>query len=348
MFRFEKEIYLYILFAIPLFTIIFVIVRIARKKALSNFAETELLNKLIPNVSKYKATFKFAILMIALALIILGVANPELGTKLENIKREGVEVMIALDVSNSMLAEDIKPSRLERAKQSINKLIDQLSNDKIGIVVFAGESFLQLPITTDYSAAKLLLSTVDVDMIGTQGTAIGSAIEMAKKSFDMNNRKVNKVLIIITDGENHEDDALGKASEISKDGVIVHTIGMGSIKGSPIPIFNNGNRSDFIRDRSGEIVITKLNADALQQIAAAGNGKFIRSGTTDPDLGQLIKEINKLDKTQFETKQFTDFETKFQYFLFAGLLLLIAELFLTEEKNKMIGQLVQLVGGKQK
>lgn len=348
MFRFEREIYLYLLFSIPLFVSIFVIIRIARKKALLRFAETDLLEKLMPNVSSLKASLKFFLLMLALAFIVLGVANPELGTKLENVKREGVEVMIALDVSNSMLAEDIKPSRLERAKQSINKLIDQLNNDKIGLVVFAGESFLQLPITTDYSAAKLLLSTVDVDMIGTQGTAIGSAIEMSKKSFDMNNRKVNKVLIIITDGENHEDDALGKASEIAKDGVIVHTIGMGSVKGSPIPIFNNGNRSDFIRDRSGEIVITKLNADALQQIASSGNGKFIRSGTTDPDLGQLIKEINKLDKTQFESKQFTDFDTKFQYFIFAGLLFLIAELLLTEEKNKMIGQLVKIVGGNRK
>jgi Ca-activated chloride channel family protein len=237
-----------------------------------------------------------------------------------------------------MLCEDIKPNRLTRAKQSVSRLIDKLQNDRIGIVAFAGEAYLQLPMTTDYSAAKLFLNTIDTDLIPAQGTAIGAAIELAVKSFREDDDK-HKALIIITDGENHEDDAVGYASEAASKGVIIHTIGMGTVNGGPIPIMQNGNRVDFAKDNEGNVIMTKADPTMLQQLAQSGKGKFIRASETDPELSLLLDEIAGMEKRKFESKLYTDYEDRFQYFFFAALVLMIGEIFLSERRNKYLSSL---------
>lgn len=345
MFRFENIDYLYLLFVIPAFVLVYIISRYIRQGKLKALADKDMLETLIPEVSSFKPLYKFILLMFAYAFGIVALANPQIGTKMEEVKREGVELMIALDVSNSMKAEDIKPNRLDRAKQSILRLIDNLISDKIGIIVFAGDAFLQLPMTTDYSAAKLMISTVETDMIGTQGTAIGAAIDLAVNSFS-DDEEVNKALIVITDGENHEDDALGAAEEASDKGVVIHTIGMGSIEGSPIPVIRNGREVGYVKDKQGNTVVSKLNAGMLQQIATQGDGRFIRSSTADPDLTLLLKELSGLDKKEFEAKMFTEYEDRFQYFLAAALFFLILELLISNRRNKYISKLISFAGGK--
>ena len=269
--------------------------------------------------------------MIAYVLLLIVLANPQIGTKLEEVKRKGVEVIIALDISNSMLAEDIKPNRLAKAKQEISKLIDNLSTDKIGIIIFAGKSFVQLPLTTDYSAAKLMLSTISTDLISTQGTAIGSAIETAIKSFSTDNTR-SKVLILISDGENHEDDALEAARKATENNIVIYTIGMGTLEGAPIPIYQNGRISSFLKGNDGQIVITKLVPEVMQRIAAVGNGDFYTA--QNMDLTAIIEKISKMEQIEFGTKQFTNYETRFQYFLAGTILLLLLELLITERKIK--------------
>jgi len=239
-----------------------------------------------------------------------------------------------LDVSNSMLAEDIKPNRLERAKMAISNLIDRLQGDRIGIVVFAGNAYKQLPLTTDYSAAKLFLSAVDTKIIPTQGTAIGEAINMAVQSFD--DKQHNKAIVVITDGENHEDDAVGAAKNAVEKGIKVFTIGMGLPEGSPIPLYDrNGNKLGFKKDRSGKTVITKLNEDMLRQIAAAGNGSYVRAGNASTGLSKVLDDINKIQKKEIETRQFTDYEDRFQIFLALALILMLVELLITNRKSKI-------------
>jgi Ca-activated chloride channel family protein len=275
---------------------------------------------------------------------VLGLANPQIGTKMKKVKREGVEIVLAVDVSNSMLAEDIKPNRLERAKFVIKSLIDKLKQDKLSIVLFAGDSFLQLPMTTDYGAAKLMVSAISTDMIEKQGTAIGSAIELGMKSFS-DDPKVSKVMIIITDGENHEDDALSAAKEAKDKGITLHTVGMGSINGGPIPLIVNGTNRGYLTDNTGQTVVTKLNANMLQELAETGGGRFVQATDGNIDLSQLLGELSKMHKTQFEAKIFTDFEDRFQYALLAALAVLILEALIIERKNKTL-TLRRIVGEK--
>jgi len=338
MVRFEYIEFLYLLFVIPLLVIAFWLFRSLRQKALAKFGDLNLIQSLYHDTSDIKPIVKFILLIFALAFIILGVANLQVGTKIEEAKREGVEVMIAIDVSRSMNADDIKPSRLERAKQAVSKLIDNLQNDKIGMVVFAGDAYLQLPMTTDYSAAKLFLSSITTDIVPRQGTAIGAAVNMSMQSFSQD-KDIRKAIIIISDGENHEDDAIGAASQASSNGVVVHTIGMGSIEGGPIPVYRNGQRADFARDDQGSVIVTNLDPNMLEQIAVAGNGKFILASGIDPDLSRLLDEIGRMDKKEFSSKLFTDYESRFQYFFGFALILLIIELLLSERKNKFISSL---------
>ena len=264
---------------------------------------------------------------------ICGRGQLHLTVLIENMRREGFELMIALDVSNSMLAEDLQPNRLERAKQSISKTIDKLKGDKIGVVVFAGEAYVQLPMTTDYAAAKLFLSTIGTDIVPTQGTAIGKAIELSIESFAEAPAK-NRAIIVITDGENHEDDAIAQAKNAVEKGIVVHTIGIGSPEGTPIPLYSRGRKSGFRKDRAGNTVVTKLNEQALQEIASAGDGIYIRANNTQTGLKILFDELNKLEKAEFGTKMFTDYEDRFQYFIAAALLLLVLELLISERKSK--------------
>lgn len=338
MFRFAHPDYLYWLAFVPVAVLLFIVMIYSKKKAVKKFSDSVLFKQLAAEVSNSKPVLKLILFMIAYSLIVVGLANPQIGTKLEEVKREGVDIIIALDVSNSMKAEDIKPSRLERSKQAISRLIDKLENDRIGIIVFAGEAYVQLPITTDFSAAKLFLSSIDCDMVPTQGTAIGAAIDLATKSFVGQDNK-HKALVIITDGENHEDDAVEAAKKANEEGVIIHTIGMGSPEGAPIPVYKNGVQIDFMKDHDGNTVITKLDQIGLEKIAAEAKGQFIRASNSDDGLTTIMNEITKMDKKSFGTKMFTEYEDRFQYFIGAGLLFLLIEFMISNRKSKVVQKL---------
>lgn len=340
MFRFAHQEYLLLLTAVPLFVVLFIMLKAWRKKALKKFGDLALVLQLMPYRANTKPVIRFILITLSFTFMALGVAGPQLGTKLEEVKHKGVDVIIALDVSNSMKAEDIKPNRLERSKLAIARLIDKLQGDRIGLIVFAGEAYVQLPITTDYGAAKLFLGSIDSDIVPTQGTAIGKAIELAIESFaGSDSNKHNKSVIVITDGENHEDDAISAAKEAFEKNIVVHTIGMGSINGAPIPVFYNGMRTGFMQDQGGQTVMTKLDENSLQQIAEAGHGKFIRATTSDDGLGIIMKEINAMQKNEFGSKMFTDYADQFQYFIGFALLLMVVEFFISEKRSKWIDSL---------
>ncbi|MDI6765699.1 MAG: VWA domain-containing protein [Bacteroidota bacterium] len=337
MIRFAHSDYLYALAFLPVLLVLFWWAIQMRRRGLSRFGSPLLLELLMPSVSKYKRTTKFFIAFSALTILILGVANPQIGTKMEEVKREGVDIIIALDVSNSMKAEDIKPNRLESAKQGISRMLDKFQNDRLGLIVFAGDSYLQLPLTTDYSAARLILSTVDVDVVPIPGTAIGSAIKLAMKSFAAGEKK-HKVIIIISDGENHEDDAIAAAKDANSEGVIVHTIGMGSPDGVPIPTYQGNTQTGYKKDESGNTVVTKLDEQGMRQIAEAGGGIYIRATNQRDELDAVFKEIQAMEKKEFGAKVFTEYEDRFQYFLAVAILLLILEFFVSERKNRWLAQ----------
>lgn len=319
---------------ILLLIFLYLFLRMQQKRNLARFADSHLLQILLGDFSSRKPHFKFALLLAAFAFVLVTLANPLLGVKLEEGKRRGVDVVVLLDVSNSMKAEDVKPNRLERAKQMVLKLIDNLVNDRIGIIVFAGEPYIQLPLTTDYSAAKLFTSYIDTDIIPTQGTAIGAAIDLAVEHFNFEpNRK--KAMIIITDGENHEDDAIAAAENAAKNNFVIHTIGMGTLTGGPIPVFIGGKK-DFLKDEDGSVVTTKLDPIMLEKIAAVGGGEFILNSGIDPDLSKIVDKISKMEKKEYETKVFSNFQSQFQYPLFVVVLLLLFEMLISERKNKYL------------
>ena len=338
MYRFAHYEFLYLLGIIPVYLILFVIFRIRKRKALQKMGDDFLVLKLSPYSSGRRQNIKLILFLLANAAIILAAAGPQIGSRLEEVKRKGADIIITLDVSNSMKAEDIKPNRLERSKQAIARLVDKLEGDRIGIIVFAGQAYVQLPITTDYAAAKLFLNYIDTDIIPTQGTAIGSAIELAVKSFAQDS-KHNKAIVIITDGENHEDDAAAASKNAQEKGIIVHTIGMGSPDGSPIPVYHNKVQVDYKKDRDGNTIVSKLDEAALSKIALEGGGKFIRATNSDDGLKAIISEINKMEKTEFGAKMITDYEDRFQYFLGAGLFLLLIEFLISERKSKFFSGL---------
>mgnify|MGYP006287747753 CR=1 FL=1 len=343
LFRFDNPDYLYALGLIPVLFVLFLLYRAGIKRRLRKFSDEKLIPSLIPERSKLKATFKFIVFMLAYISLVIAAANPQMGTKLKEIKREGVEIMIAVDVSNSMKAEDIKPSRLEKAKHTITKLIDKLYNDRIGIIVFAGKSYLQMPLTTDYAAAKMIVSLLSTDIVQTQGTAIGSAIDLAMNSFSEDETK-NKTIIVISDGENHEDDVLGKAEEAGDQGVVVHTIGMGSSEGAPIPV-GRGKQTVYMKRSNGETVISKLDPTLLRQAASATDGEFILASRTEPNLKELIDKLSEMEKEEYETKRYTDYEDQFQYFIALSLILLVFEFVLSDSRNKIIAKLNEFAGG---
>jgi Ca-activated chloride channel family protein len=331
MIRFAHFEYLYLLALIPVFVVLYIVVARARKNALRRFGNLDILTKLSEAASRPKRLAKFLVFQLAYVFVVVGLANPQIGTRLQEVKQEGVDIFIALDVSLSMRAEDIKPSRLEKAKFEIRNLIDRLAGDRIGMIVFAGEAYTQFPLTTDYNGAKLFLDVVDVDAVPVPGTSIGTAIQRSLESFDFD-EPTTKVLIIITDGENTEGDAFAAAEEASKKGILIYTIGMGSPSGTPIPIYSSGRQTDFKRDRNGSIVMTKLDEVSLEKISAVGNGAYYRGTNNQDELNEIYKAINALQKREFGTKQFTDFEPRFQFFIAAGILLLVLELLISEKK----------------
>lgn len=336
MYRFEHDIFLWaILGVIPLIVVVFLLVLNWKKRKREQLGNHIMVKQLMPNVSKSLPIVKFIFYAFALLFLLVGLANLQFGTKLEEVKREGIDLMLALDVSNSMLAEDLSPNRLERAKRAIYQLIEKLHNDRLGIIVFAGDAYVQLPITTDYSSAKLFLETIGTDIVPTQGTAIGSAIELSMESFDFENG-TSKAIVVITDGENHEDDASGAAAAAYAEGVSVHTIGMGSEKGSPIPIYKNGKQTGFRIDNSGNTVVTKLNEMMLQEISAAGGGSYVRATNANAGLDIIMNEINKLEKKEFGSKSIKDYEDRFQLFLIIALVLLCIEFFISNRKSSKL------------
>ena len=334
LFRFANSEYLWALLVIPVLTLFFVWSRIKRRQLLRKFGNEDTISLLMPFASRFRPVLKFVILMLALASVIIGIARPQFGAKLKKVKREGIELIIALDVSNSMMAEDIKPNRLDRAKLAISRLVDRLKDDKIGLIVFAGDAYTQLPITTDYNSAKLFLNSINTQIVPKQGTAIGAAIGLAERSFTPDS-KSNKAIIVITDGENHEDDAVAAATAAAEKGIVIHTIGMGLPQGSPIPVLRNG-QTEYLKDGSGNVVVTKLDEATLEKVAAAGEGIYIRANNAQVGLNTLLDEINKLQKTEMDAMIYSEYNDQFQYFFALGLFLIILEFLILERKNRYL------------
>ena len=338
MIRFANIEYLYALAVIPVMILAFVLFARLRARAMARFGNPAILERLAEEASRSKRIAKFIVLLAALACLLVALANPRIGTRLEDVKQEGVDIFIALDVSLSMKSEDIKPNRLEKAKFEIRNLVDRLGGDRIGLIVFAGEAFTQFPLTTDYSAASMFLDIVDVDAVPVPGTDIGAAIERATESFDFE-ETTTKVLVIITDGENTEGDAFDAAEEAAKKGVLIYTIGLGSPTGAPIPVYNAaGQQADFKRDRSGAVVISKLDEPGLEKLANIGGGKYFRGTNAQDELDEIYKNINALQKKEFGVKQFTDYEDRFQFFLFPAILLLLVEVLMTENRLRWLAR----------
>lgn len=333
MFRFEHTEYLWaLLLLLPMAAFYLAAARWSRKK-MSETGTPGLLQQLMPLRSPKKLFWKFFLQLLAFAFIVLGLANPQLGSKTEKVKRKGIDVMIALDVSNSMLAEDVTPNRLLRAKNFISNFVEQLHNDRIGFIVFAGRAYLQMPLSVDYSAVKLYLKGINSGMVPTQGTAIGEAVGLARTSFEDKEQK-HKALIVITDGEDNEGGAEEQIAAAAAEGIKVFTIGVGSVKGSPIPVYRNGIAADYKRDEQGNIVMSKLNEEALSGYAAAGNGKYFLLGSGKDEINAIFKELGRISTKEFEEVVFTDFDDQFQWCLGIAALLLLLDFFITERKWK--------------
>lgn len=332
MFRFAHPEFLFLLLLIPVLIAVFIYTDILKKRNLKKFGNPVLLSQLMPNVSLLRPKVKFYIQLIAVILLIIVLAQPQFGTKVETSKRQGIEVIIALDVSNSMMAQDVQPSRLENAKQVLSKLIDGMTDDKIGLVVFAGDAYTQLPITADYVSAKMFLSSISTQMVQRQGTAIGSAIDLALKSFGQKN-KTSRAIIVITDGENHEDDAVGAAKLAAENDIVVHVIGMGKIDGSPIPI--PGTMS-FWKDKDGNVVVSKLNELMCKEIAISGKGLYVHADNSNSALKVITSALDKMSKSDIKASAFSEYNDQFQSFAMLALLLLVIDFFVFDRRNKRL------------
>ena len=338
MLRFANAYILWALVLVPVLIIIFLLVRNWKKKALASLGDKGVISRIMPEVSLSRPTLKFIFFIVAYTILIIGIADPQVGSHIDEVKKKGADIMIVLDVSNSMLSQDYAPSRLENAKRALAQLTDNLHDDRIGIIVFAGEPYVQMPVTTDYSAAKIFLNTINTGMVPVQGTAIGSAIDLAVKSFDYKDG-TGKAIILMTDGENHEDDAITAAQAAHDKGVAVHVIGFGSPQGAPIPIYENGKQNGFHLDSAGHTVISKLNEDMCKQVAVAGNGVYIRATDANSGLGIVMDQVHKMKEKTYDAKSFKDFEDRFQFFLAIALLLFVAEFFISNRKSLRLSNL---------
>lgn len=335
MLRFEHPEYLNLLLIVLPLLGIFLYAMNARNKAFGRFAEQEVLARLFPDKPAVKHQIKFGLSSLALILLIFALANPQLGRSFEKVKREGVDLMIALDISNSMLAEDEKPNRISKARQFVSRLIDKLSGDRVGLIIFAGNAYLQVPLTSDYTAAKTFLRTISTNLAPTQGTAIGAAIKMADESFSEQKSK-HKTLLLISDGENHEGQAIEAASAASENGMTIYTVGIGSPAGAPIPIRTSGGE-DYMRDRTNNnnIVHSRLNETMLQQVAAAGGGKYLKLIQGNSEISTIISELESMEQQEFEERVVTDFEDQYQWLLAFAILLISIDFFVSERKNSL-------------
>lgn len=338
MLRFAHTEYLWGLLLIPAFVLLFIVVSRWKAKAVKSLGDRGVVNQMIPDVSFSRPWLKFILFTVAYGLLIIGAADPQLGSRMEEEKRKSADLMILLDVSNSMLSQDLAPNRLESAKRALAQLIDNLHGDRIGLIVFAGDAYVQMPITTDYSAAKLFLNTINTNMVPTQGTAIGAAIDLGMKSFDFKNG-TGKAMIIITDGENHEDDAVAAAKNATDKDVTVHVIGIGSPEGAPIPVIQNGRQIGFHTDSAGKTIVSKLDENMGKEIAAAGNGAYVRATNANSGLGIVMAQIDKIQRKTVDSKSFKDFEDRFQFFLGIAFLLLVIEFFISNRKSQRLSNL---------
>lgn len=335
MFRFAHPEYLFLLLIVPLLVGLFIYTRIQKKRKLQLFGDPALLASLMPNVSFLRPRFKFYMQLTAVILMIVVMAQPQFGTKEEKQEKKGIEVMIALDVSNSMMAQDIQPARLDKAKMVLSKLVDGMTNDKVGLVVFAGDAYIQLPITADYVSAKMFMSSISPALVPRQGTAIGSAIDLCIKSFGEKS-DVSRAIIVITDGENHEDDAVGAAKLAAENGIVVNVVGMGKPEGAPIPV--DGTMS-FRKDKEGNVVVSKLNEDMCRSIATAGGGTYVRADNQNSAYRVVSKELDNLAKSKLETRVFSDYNEQFQSFALLALILLFFDSFIFDRRNKRLSKL---------
>ena len=344
MFKFANPEYLLALYIIPVLIILYLLYRKNRVKLLERFSERKLHNVLFPSFSGVKNTIKFSLIIVSLIFLIIAAANPQVGTKMEEVKQTGIDVFILLDVSLSMQAEDIKPNRLEKAKYQIANLINRLRGDRIGLVIFSGEAYVQFPLTTDYSAANLFLSAVDFSSVPQPGTAIASAVSLALKSFNKD-VPTEKVIIIITDGEDHEGEISNVVTEANTAGIKIFTIGLGSTGGSPIPVYNaRGEQTGFKKDKEGNVVLTKLDEETLKQIASSSDGEYFRGSNYEDHLDKIYEDLSELDKAEFGVKKVTDYEDRFYYFLVPAIFLLLFEFFLSERKTKWFNYVLTRMG----
>ncbi len=339
-FRFNDESHLYLLILVPAMMLLFVMARLAMIRRFRQWGDSSLTTKLMPEASAFRNYLKSALILLALTAMIIAWARPQFGSKLTDVKRKGIELIIALDVSNSMMAEDILPNRLENAKLAISKLLDRLENDKIGLIVFAGDAYVQLPLTTDFSAAKLFLSAINTQIVPRQGTSIKSAIDLALKSFSPEAER-SRAIVIITDGENHEEDAVEAAKLAYEKSVVIHTIGMGSPQGAPIPTLNTRQQSDFRTDHEGVVIVTKLNEELLRQISAQTGGLYVRATSSRTGLNTILDEMDKLEKSEITGQVYAEYDEQFPYFIALALFFLLAEILLMSRKNRILAGLLE-------
>ena len=336
MFRFANIEMLWWLLTIPVFVVVYIIATRRKRRQLIEFGDPELMAQLMPDASKSRPIVKFSLIMVALTLLIIATARPQYGQQEKTVKRQGIEVMVALDISNSMLAEDVVPNRLDRAKQILSKMIDNMVDDKVGLVVFAGEAFTQLPITCDYVSAKMFLNTISPNLIPTQGTAIGAALQTAITSFGAQDSEVGRAIILITDGENHEDDAVAAAKKAQELGIQVFVVGIGKPEGSPIP---KPGTNDYFKDRAGQVVVSRLNEEMCQEIAAAGKGVYVRCDNTNTAMRAVQQELDRIATSEIETTVYADYNEQYQSFVLIALLLLVIDFFIMMRQNHRLSRM---------
>ena len=338
MYQLEENIWLWAFIIIPMMLIIYLWTYFWKKRIQKGFGSSIVLKRLSPDLSFFKSTLKFVVLCLAISFLIIGLVNPKIGTKLETIKREGVDIVFAIDVSKSMLAEDVAPNRLEKSKQLVTQIINNLASDRVGIIAYAGKAFPQLPITTDYASAKMFLQSMNTNMLSSQGTAIDEAIQLSRNYYD-DDEQTNRVLIIISDGEDHNDLSVEVAETASEEGIKIYTIGVGSEKGGPIPLKRNGVVMSYKKDQNNETVITRLNQETLRTIANKANGDYVNGNQTADVVKQIRDALNAMDKKEFEAKEFAEYKDQFQWFLGIGLFFLILDILFLERKTAWLKRL---------
>lgn len=337
--QFDEKLYFYLLGIVPVVVLLFLLLHVWKRSKQRNFSSQKLLKRLAPNRSSFKPILKLIVFLFGISFLVLALVNPKIGTKLETVKREGVDIVFAVDVSKSMLAEDIAPNRIEKAKRLVSEIINQLASDRVGIIAYAGQAYPQLPITTDYGAAKMFLQAMNTNMLSSQGTAINSAIDLAT-TFYNDEEQTNRVLFIISDGEDHSGESTIEAVEYAAEyGIKVFTIGVGLSKGAPIPIKRNGIVESLKKNTEGEVVISKLNEAVLATIADEGNGLYINGSNTEKAVDFIREQLNQMDKKEFEAKQFAEYKDQFQWFLGIGLFFLFLDIFLLDRKTQWIKKL---------